>query len=44
MTIDRSSGMLISGKVTQDLTATAKAMGMTIPMKIKSENSFLRED
>lgn len=44
MIIDRSSGMLISGKVTQDLIATAKAMGMTIPMKIKSKNTFLRED
>ncbi len=42
--IDRSSGMLLSGIITQDLTANATTMGMTIPMKIKSENTFTRED
>ncbi|MCP4459127.1 MAG: hypothetical protein GY816_14055 [Cytophagales bacterium] len=44
MIIDRKSGMLISAKINQDLTATANMMGMSVPMKIKSVNTFFRED
>lgn len=42
--IERSTGMLISGRIVQDLTASAKTMGMTIPMKINAENTFVRVD
>lgn len=43
MTIERKTGMLLKGEITQDLTATANAMGMEIPMTIKTTNSFVRE-
>lgn len=42
--IERSTGMIIQGVINQDMEATAAMMGMTVPMKIKSTNTFVRED
>jgi len=42
--VDRDSGMIRQGVINQDLKGEATMMGMNVPMVIKSESTFTRED
>lgn len=42
--VDRDSGMIRQGVINQSLEGEASMMGMNIPMVIKSESTFTRED